>query len=278
MRCASVKICLALAFLLCPGPDLTEARDYTPIERKIPLPKFIQQGKAPAQAPKPRASQTRTPPATHKAPQPAPAAPRAESAAQAESAPQTGNGGRPNLFGTVEFGRPLNSLPGWLDVLDRNRRDPVFELKKRLIRNVTWGELRQQTESLDTLEKLRKVNTYWNQNPYREDQEVWGKPDYWAIPAQFIDKSGDCEDYAIAKYFTLKELGIDPASMRIVVLRDNIRNLAHAVLAVYYNNDIYILDNVTNIVLSHKRIRNYQPQFSVNELGRWTHIKGKPAK
>ena len=113
---------------------------------------------------------------------------------------------------------------------------------------------------------------------YREDIENWGREDYWAIPAEFIARSGDCEDYAIAKYFTLKELGIPPKSMRIVVLRDTIRNLAHAVLAVYMDGEAYILDNVTDIVLPHTRIRNYRPQFSVNEFGRWTHIKGKTPK
>lgn len=275
MRCASASICIALGLALLPAFPC-EARDYTPIERKIPLPSFMRQGKHASPAPQPRQTPTKAVTAPRTVEQPA-----AQAAAPPVAAPapaSSSGGSRPNLFGTVEFGRPLNSLPGWLDVIDRNRNDPVFELKKRLIRNITWGALKEQAESLDTLEKLRKVNSYWNQNPYREDQDNWGKADYWAIPAQFIVKSGDCEDYAIAKYFTLKELGVDPASMRIVVLRDTIRNLAHAVLAVYLNGDIYILDNVTNIVLSHKRIRNYQPQFSVNEQGRWTHIKGKQAK
>lgn len=273
MRFMSAKICLALGIALV-APGYALARDYVPIERKIPPPKFIRQAKPAGQEAQPRA----TPARAQAAPARVAAQPVAQPPPEPVAVPAASSGSRPNLFGTVEFGRPLNSLPGWLDVIDRNRRDPVFELKKRLIRNITWGALKEQTEGLDTLEKLKKVNFYWNQNPYREDQDNWGKADYWAIPAQFIVKSGDCEDYAIAKYFTLKELGVDPSAMRIVVLRDTIRNLAHAVLAVYLNGDIYILDNVTNIVLSHKRIRNYQPQFSVNEQGRWTHIKGKQAK
>ena len=105
----------------------------------------------------------------------------------------------------------------------------------------------------------------------------WGKPDYWAVPAQFLKKSGDCEDYAIAKYFTLKELGFPPGDMRIVVLRDTIRNLAHAVLVVYLDGEAYVLDNLSNVVQPHSRLRNYDPQYSVNENGRWTHIKGRPA-
>lgn len=179
------------------------------------------------------------------------------------------------LFGTVEFQRPLNSLPGWLDVLKRNGKDPVFIPGKYFNKKTTWEEFQKGATGKDGLELLRYVNGFWNRMPYKEDMNNWGRPDYWEIPAEFIKKSGDCEDYAITKYFTLKELGVNPDSMRIVVLRDSIRNLAHAVLAVYVNGDVYILDNLTDMVLSHRRLTNYQPQYSVNEKGRWTHIKGK---
>lgn len=182
------------------------------------------------------------------------------------------------LFGTVEFKRPLDTLPGWLDVLKRNQREYVFFPDRKFIAGTTWQMLKSKAEALDAMGKLHLINEFWNRQPYREDIQNWQKEDYWAIPAQFIRKSGDCEDYAIAKYFTLKELGIDPERMRIVVLRDTIRNLAHAVLAVYIEGTAYILDNVSDIILPHSRIRNYKPQFSVNEFGRWTHIKGKSAK
>ena len=108
-----------------------------------------------------------------------------------------------------------------------------------------------------------------------EDIVNWKQQDYWEIPAEFLKKSGDCEDYSIIKYFTLKELGIAPESMRIVVVRDTIRNFAHAVLAVYVNGDAFILDNLSNSVLSHTKLRQYSPQYSVNEFGRWAHMKGR---
>lgn len=184
-----------------------------------------------------------------------------------------GSQGKTRLFDTVEFGRPLDSLPVWLDMLERNQSSPIFQSEKYFNKTTTWRKLKDQASDKPILEKLRIVNSFWNAWPYHEDQANWGKPDYWATPAQFLKKSGDCEDYAIVKYFTLKELGVDPRSMRIVVLRDAVRNLAHAVLAVYVDNDIYILDNLSNVVLSHKRISNYVPQYSVNEFGRWSHIK-----
>lgn len=181
------------------------------------------------------------------------------------------------LFGTVEFRRPLSTLPGWLDVLERNAASPIFRPDKQFNRSTSWAQLRQRAEGKSPREVLRLVNSFWNSWPYREDQVNWGKQDYWAAPAQFLKKSGDCEDYAIVKYFTLKELGIAPDSMRIVILRDTIRNLAHAVLVVYLDDEAYVLDNLSNVVQPHTRLRNYSPQYSVNEHGRWTHIKGRPA-
>lgn len=195
-----------------------------------------------------------------------------------ETAANSGKSDNCHLFGTIEFKKPLDTLPGWLDVIKRNSQDYVFVPDKTFIASTTWEKLKAQAQNLDIMGKLRLINEFWNRQPYREDIVNWHKEDYWAIPAQFIRKSGDCEDYAIAKYFTLKELGVDPSRMRIVVLWDNIRNLAHAVLAVYVNEEIYILDNVSNVILSHSRIRNYKPQFSVNEFGRWAHIRGTPVK
>ncbi|MDE6734019.1 MAG: transglutaminase-like cysteine peptidase [Desulfovibrio sp.] len=214
-----------------------------------------------------------------------PAAPEAASpegaisgaAAPAHPAAQGAAGHGIKLFGTVEFRRPLSTLPGWLDVIDRNAKSPIFSPERQFNRTTTWKILRDRAQGKSPRDVLKLVNTFWNTWPYREDVVNWGKPDYWAVPAQFLKKSGDCEDYAIAKYFTLKELGIPPEDMRIVVLRDTIRNLAHAVLVVYLDGEAYVLDNLSNVVQPHSRLRNYVPQYSVNENGRWTHIKRRPA-
>lgn len=213
-------------------------------------------------------------------------APARSSAKTAKSAPAhvgssriyVSPSGKKRIFGTVELGRPLDSLPIWLDVLARNGMDPIFQPEKYFDKKTSWKEFRANAAGKSDMEKLRIVNAFWNTWPYKEDQANWGKADYWAIPSQFLKKSGDCEDYSIIKYFTLKELGIDPHRMRLVVLRDTVRNLAHAVLAVEFDDDIYILDNLSNVVMSHKRLTNYLPQYSVNEFGRWAHILPKAKK
>ena len=179
------------------------------------------------------------------------------------------------LFGTVEFKRPLSTLPGWLDLLKRNNMDPIFIPGRAFKKGVTWENFKSKAPLGNKMELLRYVNSFWNTWPYVEDIVNWKQEDYWEIPAEFLKKSGDCEDYSIIKYFTLKELGVAPESMRIVVVRDTIRNFAHAVLVVYLNDDAFILDNLSNSVLSHTKLRQYSPQYSVNEFGRWAHMKGR---
>jgi predicted transglutaminase-like cysteine proteinase len=182
------------------------------------------------------------------------------------------------IFDTVEFKRPLSSLPGWINVVSRNKCNSIFTDGRHFSKSVIWDQFREQAKKLQGLELLRFVTKFWNSWPYKEDIVNWGTEDYWEIPAEFLQRSGDCEDYAIIKYFTLKELGIPPEDMRIVVVRDTIRNLGHAVLVVYMQNDAYVLDNLSNVVLSHTRFRHYSPQYSVNETGRWAHLKGRQAK
>ena len=212
-------------------------------------------------------------PATSAATSAAPAG--SASTASAAQAAGGGQDSKVQLFGTVEFKRPLSTLPGWLDLLKRNNMDPIFIPGKAFKKGVTWDNFKSKAPLNNKMELLRYVNSFWNTWPYVEDIVNWKQEDYWEIPAEFLKKSGDCEDYSIIKYFTLKELGVAPESMRIVVVRDTIRNFAHAVLVVYFKDDAFILDNLSNSVLSHTKLRQYSPQYSVNESGRWAHMKGR---
>ena len=203
------------------------------------------------------------------------AVPSGASASPAAASAGAAHDSKVQLFGTVEFKRPLSTLPGWLDLLKRNSMDPIFIPAKVFKKGVTWDNFKSKAPQGNKMELLRYVNSFWNTWPYVEDIVNWKQEDYWEIPAEFLKKSGDCEDYSIIKYFTLKELGVAPESMRIVVVRDTIRNFAHAVLVVYLNGDAFILDNLSNSVLSHTKLRQYSPQYSVNEFGRWAHMKGR---
>ncbi|WP_262693659.1 transglutaminase-like cysteine peptidase [Kordiimonas aquimaris] len=129
----------------------------------------------------------------------------------------------------------------------------------------------QQDYTPVTPELLSAVNVYMNRTTYVVDPVNWGIPDYWATPDEFFMKDGDCEDYAISKYITLKRLGVDPSLMRVVVLQDENLRVAHAVLAVFYNGTFYILDNQVDGVLPHEKILHYRPVYSINESAWWLH-------
>ncbi len=114
-----------------------------------------------------------------------------------------------------------------------------------------------------------------NEAPYITDIRNYGVDDYWATPKQFLDRDrdGDCEDYAIAKYMSLRSLGYTPADIRLVVLQDNNLRIAHAVLVAYVDGTAFVLDNQIKQVVEHSRIRHYSPYYSINESGWWLHKK-----
>ncbi len=174
------------------------------------------------------------------------------------------------LFNTVEFRGALKNLPKWKRVMDEEGKDQTF--KSDAATKLKWEELKAKAEGLSLKEKLKLVNNFFNRMPYRTDMEVWGVADYWEKPKEFIQKSGDCEDYSITKYYALRDLGLPASDMRIVILEDTIRNLAHAVLVVFGDGTAYVLDNVSNVIMTHDRLGHYKPQYSVNEEYRWAHV------
>ena len=138
-------------------------------------------------------------------------------------------------------------------------------------RKTEWQAIVERLRGKDIMTQLREINTEMNKRPYITDQVNWNLPDYWATPLQFLQKGGDCEDFAIAKYMALRAVGVPVEDMRIVVLNDLNLGIAHAVLAVYVNANPYILDNQISKVVPASTIRHYQPVYSINENGWWLH-------
>jgi predicted transglutaminase-like cysteine proteinase len=174
------------------------------------------------------------------------------------------------LLNSVEFRGPIKDVPKWSRVMNAENGDPTF-VAARMVGQQQWQSLKAQWQGLPLLEQLKAVNNYFNQWPYRLDDEVYGLPDYWGTPAEFIKNSGDCEDFSIAKYYALRALGVSADKMRIVIVMNTMRNAGHAVLAVNTGDDWLILDNMSNLILSHSKAGHYKPQFSVNEQYRWMH-------
>ena len=191
----------------------------------------------------------------------------------------------PALFGTSEVARTnLKPFPKWTGALEK-----YFAEKKKTDGSCEstdfnachyrqWAEFIAGLEGMDLNKILTEVNRFMNRRKYIVDPVNWGVKDYWESPSEFFSRFGDCEDYAIAKYLTLRRLGIPPERMRIVILKDLNLKVLHAVLAVYLDGGrIAILDNQLSIVVDSKRIRHYRPIYSVNENGWWKH-KARRAK
>jgi predicted transglutaminase-like cysteine proteinase len=195
------------------------------------------------------------------------------SAASAGAAP-------PPLLGTAEFRtESLDALPTWQRVLRQiEREQATYRACARASEPcpsraaVAWQSLVHSQIGRPRIEQLQAVNRFLNDWRYKADDQNYGRRDYWATPLEFLRHSGDCEDYAIAKYVTLRQLGFAPEQLRVVVVRDVARDLAHAVLAVYLDGEVYILDNLTKAVLPQDRITHYVPYYSINESTRWAHV------
>lgn len=188
---------------------------------------------------------------------------------------------QPALFGTTEFRAPsLAALPQWQHALRqieaersiyRACSDPDGDCPSRGA--VAWREMIREQAGRPRLDQLAAVNGFLNDWRYREDSKNYGRRDYWATPLEFFRHSGDCEDYAIVKYVTLREIGFPADQLRLVIVQDVVRDLAHAVLAVYQGDQVYILDNLTKAIVPQERLTQYVPYYSINETARWAHVK-----
>jgi predicted transglutaminase-like cysteine proteinase len=115
------------------------------------------------------------------------------------------------------------------------------------------------------------VNAFVNRHRYVLDKANYGIEDYWATPREFAKNDGDCEDFAIAKYLSLKALGWNDADLRIVVLLDTERMAPHAIAVAYGEGEAWVLDNQITEVTSSAAVARYRPYYSLNESGWWLH-------
>jgi len=126
-------------------------------------------------------------------------------------------------------------------------------------------KMMNSAKDLDEKAKLEKVNDFFNGTPYHSDQSVWGVSDYWATRLQFIGKDkGDCEDYVIAKYFTLKELGVPTSKLYMTYAKSLKFKVAHMVLTYYETPKSIplVLDNYNFKILPANQRDDLVPVYS----------------
>jgi len=127
----------------------------------------------------------------------------------------------------------------------------------------------------DDAAKLKVVNDFMHRTPFYCDPVMWCAEDYWAKPVEFLaNDGGDCEDFSIAKYFSLKALGVADSKLRIVyvVYRRGAFSGAHMVLAYYGqpDGDPLVLDNLNPAILPASSRPDLEPIFSFNSGGLWS--------
>lgn len=135
-----------------------------------------------------------------------------------------------------------------------------------------WRRLMAAVANLDEFTKVIRINEHLNRIAYVEDAVLWGRPDYWATPREFLEHGGgDCEDFSIAKYFLLQELGVPVARLRLVYARILATGESHMVLAYFRadESDPLILDNLTDAIRPLSKRDDLLPYYGFNSHGLW---------
>ncbi len=166
----------------------------------------------------------------------------------------------------------------------------AFELSDRLLNYVreefgqeahtrleNWQNLNRMAANAPRERQLALVNSFFNRARFISDMEHWGEEDYWATPVELLTTNGgDCEDFSIAKYLTLKSMGVPDEELRIVYVKALELNQAHMVLAWYSTPDAdpLILDNLINQIKPASQRNDLEPVYSFNGDGLWLNQSG----
>ncbi len=135
-----------------------------------------------------------------------------------------------------------------------------------------WQRLILEHKGDSEWEAIHAVNDFFNRVRFVSDRKHWHRNDYWATPVEFLaTNGGDCEDFSIAKYFTLRELGVPDEKLRITYVKALRLNQAHMVLAYYETPDSepLILDNLIDDIRPASRRLDLLPVYSFNGKNLW---------
>lgn len=161
---------------------------------------------------------------------------------------------------------------GWdFGLILHNAEQRYGELGLAKGRIEAWDELIRASEQLPEREKLTVVNRFFNrQLRFADDVTIWRLNDYWATPVEALVKgAGDCEDYSIAKYFTLRRLGVPSERLRITYVKALRQNQAHMVLTYYASPtaDPLVLDNLIGEIRPASQRQDLLPVYAFNAEG-----------
>ena len=152
------------------------------------------------------------------------------------------------------------------DVQQRYGKDAVTRFSM-------WRDLIVEGSAESDWDRIHLANQFFNrQVAYRSDLEHWQKTDYWATPIESLGTgAGDCEDYALAKYFTLRAMGVADEKLRLMYVRALSVNEPHMVLVYFEEPDAmpYVLDNMEPAIKLAQYRTDLRPIYSFNASGLW---------
>ncbi len=139
-------------------------------------------------------------------------------------------------------------------------------------RLLAWQRLIREGRGETEREKLELVNRFFNRMRFIDDTIHWRQEDYWATPVEFLaSNGGDCEDFAVAKYFTLRALGVPEDRLYLTYVKAVRLNRAHMVLtyAATPGAEPLVLDNLTDTMEPASKRSDLLPVYSFNGTGLW---------
>ncbi|MBL1418417.1 MAG: transglutaminase-like cysteine peptidase [Moritella sp.] len=169
------------------------------------------------------------------------------------------------------FGLPAKSVPKLNDQKIIAALSDNYG-QRAALRGRAWLAIMANSGDASTADKLAKINSFFNQLQFIDDSKLWGVENYWATPIEFIGvNGGDCEDFAIAKYFSLLELGIADEKMRITMVKSLTLNQYHMVVAYYPTPGAVplILDNIDGEIKPADQRNDLLPVYSFNGKQLW---------
>ena len=142
------------------------------------------------------------------------------------------------------------------------------------LRTSSWQSMLQTAKQAKReQDKLTIINDFFNQNVnFVSDLSHWGENDYWATPLEFIASgAGDCEDFSIAKYFSLKEAGVAENKLRLTYVKAINLGQAHMVLTYFARprSIPLVLDNLIPQIKKANQRKDLLPVYSFNGSGLW---------
>jgi predicted transglutaminase-like cysteine proteinase len=180
------------------------------------------------------------------------------------------------LFHTRElFSTDLAPFKKWDIVVERAAQEQntasSCQASTRDCPAAEWQSLIAELRALPLRARVERANEVLNQRPYVTSEANWHDPNHWETPYEFLARGGQCEDYAIAKFMALAASGVPERDLRLVVVRDMVKFLDHAILVVYVDGEPLVLDNQVRDVTPAARVDRYVPYYSINRTGWWYH-------